>query len=46
MATIRKPPSAKSQAIVRLNGLKSLYANFSTKTKQSIGRSLLSPARP
>ena len=33
MATIRKLPSGKFQAIVRLKHLKPLYATFPTKTK-------------
>jgi len=33
MATIRKLPSGKFQAVVRLNKLKPLYATFPTKTK-------------
>ena len=33
MATYRKLPSAKFQAIVRLMGMKPLYATFPTKTK-------------
>ncbi len=33
MATIRKLPSGKFQAIIRLSGLKPIYATFPTKTK-------------
>jgi hypothetical protein len=33
MATYRKLPSGKFQAIVRLQGMKPLYATFPTKTK-------------
>ncbi len=33
MATFRKLPSGKFQAVVRLKGMKPVYATFSTKTK-------------